>query len=407
MSKQTEIATNYTDHTVYPPLESDTLKYGPYPHDVLSCEPEKEAIKGALELCGFNVSPTFEVLSRESCVVGLSRRSPIEEPQTPQEAAVEECATKPGLGPDTICLIESDASMGRFYTLMNGRPMTEWFMTRIVNPFSVGDVYIPLLIRRVMKDGEWKPEMVLASELPLVVSKPVTQPTPSKRPKYLACDGDKDAFCPQCEVKHCNCLGCVCVMLPTIGVEDETNKDPLVKQFDTLINQWETNMTNPMGSVPPPIPLRRSPNMSDLHNTIFQAVEKARHERKPMVGIYGSFVCGGYTYYMYNHHRHGWTYISLDINRAIPMTSSLRLALTFVVERQKLYRSSNLMRQFGVDKYVLTREHMRQTFGEDTKGRVEKLCWFGGHQYYLLHTYDDEWWCVCPSLEQAQQHQFI
>lgn len=399
---------------------------------------DKQAIIDALIHSGFIVSSSFSVDPRESCTRGMTRRSPCEEPQTPQDAAVERCAINTGVGPDTIAIVDP-GSMGRFYTLMNGRPMSEWFMARTYNPFGPGFVYIPLLIRREKIDNIWTAVEVLASEEPFAPAVPVGKSL--HKLHFYECDGDEDVFCLKCEIKHCNCLTCTCILSSFIPIsslgpvtadevsnvvpivpeekkaEDEISNDIwLPKLFDEWIQNWEvekmTMNSFDFRSPPPPppmTPLCNTPSSKRVYAAINEAVDTARRSGKIVIGCVAKLEYRGNTHFWYNHWKYGWTHIDIKLKKTTPMATSMRMRLLDILQRQRKYDDDDepgyLMRQFRTTEFDTARAELTRFYGEDTRGRCIKLG-FQDNKHYLLHDLNGEWWIIDLERELVQQHFF-
>jgi hypothetical protein len=388
--------TNYTDFEPYtpPPLPSDA---------------DKIAIINSLTLAGFNISPDFVIYPSDTCTARLTRRSPIDEKETPQEAAIAVCAAKPGIGPMTISLIQSEiVSIGRAYNIINGLSMSEWFMARINNPFGLGEIYIPLLLRRVLVNNEWTTDYVVGSELPFAKSElePISEPEPIE-------------FISDSSSSHVN-------MNYNIGNEyddadnSDTPKDKMdakiikrklkVKAFDKLLSKCIVKQ-NVLSIISTPQPLRRSPNTRWMNVCINKTVQKARKRKIPLEGIYGSFVYYNDTYYMYNHRIYGWVFISLDYQSVFRLYLNLRSRLFDIINRENelekiIEYQPFISCKFMKDKYILTKHNMIKKFGNDTKGKYAKMYKIHNQKYYLVHNYDDTWVCVNLSQEQVQMCNF-
>lgn len=121
----------------------------------------------ALENSGFVLGTKFKIVSKGSCVASLSMLTPVEGQRTPEEMAISYC--KPGIGPDSIAVIEGtsmNGMMGKSMTLFNGGSISEWYMARINNPFGDGINYIPILARIRFVKNKIEILHIVSAELP-------------------------------------------------------------------------------------------------------------------------------------------------------------------------------------------------------------------------------------------------
>jgi hypothetical protein len=132
------------------------------------CDKETtDKVAKALKEAGFEVDTKFKIVSKHSCTIGLSMRSPIEGELSPENDAISRCGE--GIGLDSIAIIEGTSNngmTGKTLSLYNGAILEQWYMARIHNPFGEGTIYIPILANIKMVEFKIRILQIIEAELP-------------------------------------------------------------------------------------------------------------------------------------------------------------------------------------------------------------------------------------------------
>ncbi len=124
-------------------------------------------VANALQNSGFVLDSKFKIVHKESCISGLSMRSPIEGDLSPEELAIARC--NPGIGLVSVATIQGtsmNGMMGKSYNLFNTGIGSQWYMARVINPFGLGTVYIPILTKIQLVNNKFSIVNITQAELP-------------------------------------------------------------------------------------------------------------------------------------------------------------------------------------------------------------------------------------------------
>lgn len=178
--------------------------------------------------------------------------------------------------------------------------------------------------------------------------------------------------------------------------------DDITSIINSLVAKYYENPISKDPSVIPP--LKRYPDCDKIDKVVESLILECNTRRTSTMFNIRAFSHKSYLFFVYKIPEFGWMLVSPSGNFAEPIYA-LHQDLFRIINFEKTNETKGLKRQFNISKIQFAQDEMIKK-SKDTIGQYTELCWNNGEQFYLVHTFDDEWWIVNRDADYGYQTHF-